>query len=731
MRRYSDSRGSSGGGSLATGTGIIHVTGGVTDPGAYLGSAGQILIVNAGATDTAWQTVSQDVLLAPSGAATVQGIQTAAVASTTPTSGQLLIFGDVNPGWTPASLGAALVAWYRSDLGTHLSGGTITQWDDQSGNGYNLAGGVAPIYSASGGANNRPYLSATGTQYLVNASLPAASGAATWIVVMRPTVSNPGGNFTFAASPGPTYEFYQHVGTNNLRLYAGAEVCDTAITPGTDNVVEIVWNGATSSIAVNGGAPNVGNTGGTFPTGQLSVFATTGGGNPATGYIYEFFAVNRALTGPERASLLTYINYLYHISDGYLRSTRWSPRSISGGITIDQNGAANVLGVSPANITFEGRPLTIDIPGNGNGTLQWPAGQATPAITQAIPASDVVPADMRIGAQSAFPGASTNLVGANIILAPGAGASANGSPGSVFVAIPGYTGSGVDGYLNIQRNGVTGLSLGAYSGGTFWTIRFGANARTPTAVNFSFLQDDAGNDTQLNGNQSVRLRVGGAADQVDLNASGVQLFGNNTYSLGGGTGVLGITNAIAVPTSAPTGGGILWMNTGSPGSLGLFATGIQFHRLAGTITISQDAPASNIATTGLTIAGQPAFNGTPGAAILLGGGTNAGSVQGTIGTPTAQTWAWTVTTIAATTGTVTLSSSQYNSPLIKVSSTLTGNLVLVFPNQAGYWIVDTTSLTLGIFTLTLQSGTATFLATSGKLYTAVSYGGNTMSVSFG
>lgn len=58
----------------------------------------------------------------------------------------------INPPFTPTDL-PNLVAWYRADLGVHVTGGTnVTQWDDSSGNGNNLtleAGQGSPTLRAN------------------------------------------------------------------------------------------------------------------------------------------------------------------------------------------------------------------------------------------------------------------------------------------------------------------------------------------------------------------------------------------------------------------------------------------------------------------------------------------------------------------------------------------------------------------------------------------------------
>jgi hypothetical protein len=68
---------------------------------------------------------------------------------------------------------------------------------------------------------------------------------------------------------------------------------------------------------------------------------------------------------------------------------------------------------------------------------------------------------------------------------------------------------------------------------------------------------------------------------------------------------------------------------------------------------------------------------------------------------------FTPVSIAITGGTTTLTSSQYNVPLIVLTGTLTSNSTIVLPNGSGRWEFDVSGLTLSTFTLTFQSGSAT------------------------
>ncbi len=81
--------------------------------------------------------------------------------------------------------------------------------------------------------------------------------------------------------------------------------------------------------------------------------------------------------------------------------------------------------------------------------------------------------------------------------------------------------------------------------------------------------------------------------------------------------------------------------------------------------------------------------------------------------------------VALTSGTVTLTQSQYMFPLIKLTGTLSGNVTVVLPaTEGGNWIVDATAVVLGGNTITLQANGNNWGTTIGTttLY-KVAYGG--------
>ncbi len=700
-----------------TGSGLVHVTSGNVDNAAYLGAAGSIPIVNSGGTDTTWLAIGSP--------------------------GQVLTVVGGAPTWAAAPSG---VTW-ANDLST-------------SSNTHQYVSSISGANGTSGNVNVGDGISTTRLWGTV------ASGASTPQVELIasygwPGNSGVGGNLWCLSGTGGSAAAGNNTGGNGglLLLFSGSGGSSTGTAA----------NSAAGAIRIATGAPGTGGSGAAGAYGNITLetgagtlaFVTSNAAGPGFG-IGSTPGTDPTITRGTGVPATTQTNgSLFLRTDGTSGSNALYARE--GGVWYAIGGTTT----ANAALTFEGQAFQLAAIGNGNGTISWPAATTVATITQAPPTSDVGVNGLLIQSQSAFAGASTFLTGSTLTLNSGAGATTNGSSGNIVLTAPAATGAGTQGQAQINAQTVVTWANNNYTVSAAASALTLANSASQTifsiqaggAVQGALRADSSGN-LNWHCNGGYQEFYGGTTNGQPIlylsnpniaGSANMTFNGSTTAIAGGGLGVFGIGQAGTVPTSAPAYGGIMWMNTGSPGSLGLFTTGVQFHRLAGAITISQDAPTSDVATTGTTVKAQSAYgsaatnvngasatlaggnstNGTLGAAILLGGATNAGSLQGTIGTPASTTWAWTVTTVTTTTGTVTLSSSQYNSPLIRVNATLTGNLNITFPNVPGFWIVDTNSLVLSGHTFTLQSGSATFAASFGKLYTIVSYGGNTLVVSAG
>jgi len=286
----------------------------------------------------------------------------------------------------------------------------------------------------------------------------------------------------------------------------------------------------------------------------------------------------------------------------------------------------------------------VVIQGSSATSLQWAPAQANPLITQQNPITDVAPTPFTIQAAGAILSAATNRVGADLQLLPGNGATTNGTPGKVRVALQAFSGTGTQQNFQITQSGTRVLELGGYnSGTTLGGVWCGPAA--PTNANVALLGDGS--------TQTIVSAPSGGNGYLQMTASTTIAqwsnagfcVGSGTPPMGGGSGnVFALVSVTTPPTSAPAGGLAMWANSGSPGSLGIYATGIQAHRLVSGFKLSQDAPTTDVATTNLTIQAQSALAGATvnraGGSINVTSGTGAttngssGSIVHTIPAPT-------------------------------------------------------------------------------------------------
>jgi len=145
--------------------------------------------------------------------------------------------------WTPASLGAGLVAWYDATSGVYVDAGvtlatngqTARQWNDRSGHGYNLlqaTSGNRPTYQTGGFNSRQTVLFATATsKFMLTAANTVAMGT-----------GNVGSAFGVGRAAGG--------GGNNGRIvsyYANAQTNDTTNSQSAAWIMVTQSSGAMSS----------------------------------------------------------------------------------------------------------------------------------------------------------------------------------------------------------------------------------------------------------------------------------------------------------------------------------------------------------------------------------------------------------------------------------------------------------------------------------------------------
>jgi len=150
---------------------------------------------------------------------------------------------------------------------------------DQSGNGHHLTqtiGSKQPAYIDDGsGPNGLPYLLFNGITQFLKASW-LHNQPHTTFVVFKPSLAAA----VLYFFDGGIYQrgtFYKTAASNALRIYAGGVVTGSAMTsPATWQYATAVFNGASSSLSLDGGVPTTGNAGASNPDG-LTVGASANG----------------------------------------------------------------------------------------------------------------------------------------------------------------------------------------------------------------------------------------------------------------------------------------------------------------------------------------------------------------------------------------------------------------------------------------------------------------------
>ncbi len=222
-----------------------------------------------------------------------------------------------SPSWSPSS-----VLWLRADQGIILNGSQVSGWNDLSGNNNNATQATSAnqlTYVTSGGANGQPYLQSTfdganGT-FLTGASPLVTTQPVEYFVVARTNGANPAA-YVYLFNVSGTLNrcsTLQVINTHNIEQDNGTEANATTMTVNADFVVDSYFNGASSTLALNGGAPvgpaNAGAASGFSGGYQISAANSA---NSWGGFIYEIVVVNRQVAVGDLTRLLYYFNARYN-----------------------------------------------------------------------------------------------------------------------------------------------------------------------------------------------------------------------------------------------------------------------------------------------------------------------------------------------------------------------------------------------------------------------------------
>ena len=207
------------------------------------------------------------------------------------------------------------IVWLdASDTSTiTASSGFVSQWNDKSGNGYNVVQATGANQPTTGSAtiNGLNVLSFDGSNdRMQNLSVPSSSRPHTYVIVAKETSSitvtksllNTGsdtnGMALFLTGTSPN---------RSIRVFYGAVAAGPNIPTTNVNICFVVMNGANSQIGFNSTISSVTTTGATRAAGIRVGSNGSGTGEFFNGQIAEVLYLNSALTANQRLALFSYL----------------------------------------------------------------------------------------------------------------------------------------------------------------------------------------------------------------------------------------------------------------------------------------------------------------------------------------------------------------------------------------------------------------------------------------
>ena len=314
------------------------------------------------------------------------------------------------------------------------------------------------------------------------------------------------------------------------------------------------------------------------------------------------------------------------------------------------------------------------------------------------------------GANVASPGVSqaqsTTGNGQNLTIASQAPLnSGTDVPGNIILNTPAPISTGAPGLVAIQSGGTSYVQMGQY-----------ANGSVNGAVWLGNVTASPG-DYTLVGNTTTTALNGPAGGQVFFQIGGSTVSSVSTSAFAFVMPTLEFTSGVSTPLFTQVAQPSTGAGSGAAGyALNLVAQAGQ----AATGAANNGGNGGNLVlSSGAGGTSGSATAGKPGAVLIEVGGNTVATFGGA-------GWQAASTSIALTTGTVTLSAAQAGFPYLLFTGSLTGNVVVVLPpTTGGAWTVDATAVTLNGHTITLQANSNNWATTIGvtNIY-EVQYGGS-------
>jgi hypothetical protein len=258
-------------------------------------------------------------------------------------------FIPVQGSWTPASL-TGLVAWYKADAGVYkdlgttlaVNNDTVEQWNDQSGNGYNLtqtSAGTRGTYLTNGfdpayGSGGFKTISMQGKWMISGTNALALSSSTLLSCFICGNLTNNGSNesaLTYVGS-GQANDYNNtasgriiaSTSPSTIGAYCSAPRGTAPYIQNADGVVGMIYSGTVDNAYYNNVAgsndsytPAWGSSGTLLVAGNYTGSAGSAG---MSGYYSEIVLVSGAIGSSDRTSLQSYLRTKWGLSNFYLTS---------------------------------------------------------------------------------------------------------------------------------------------------------------------------------------------------------------------------------------------------------------------------------------------------------------------------------------------------------------------------------------------------------------------------
>jgi hypothetical protein len=203
--------------------------------------------------------------------------------------------------------------WYDASQIVGLSDSDpVATWLDLSGNVRHLlqvTGGKQPLYR-TGIVNGLPIIRFDGSNDNLAATGFTLNQPSTMVAVFVQRM-DPAGNKGLMDGASADYSRYLFVAGsgNTLGLYAGTTLNGPALTVGTIYHTTAIFNGASSSVRINGGTATSGNAGSGGASGVTIGSSNNGAGGEYAQFDFgEVFGYNSALSAGNLTDIHTYLD---------------------------------------------------------------------------------------------------------------------------------------------------------------------------------------------------------------------------------------------------------------------------------------------------------------------------------------------------------------------------------------------------------------------------------------